>query len=387
MDNVGILLCSVYINIFHTELFCKKHIYLNGNDGILLAVNVVVLNIKLGSVECGFVNAYSVFNAKVVKDLLHCRLSSLPLLLCSFILVLGVCGIPLREAEGAVFKHTNSIKAVFCKLQTALEFFFKLLGSEDKMTLGNGELSYSDKTVHLSAVLVSEKCGGLAQSHRQISVGTLTVKEYLILERTGHRTESKALLFLVVGIAQNEHSVTVMIPVTRDLVKLSLCHIGCLCKNIAPLCLGILYPSLEKLDNLCALGEKYGKSLSDIVNSGEIFKLTSDLVVVTSLCFFNLFQIFFKLGSLGECRSVNTAKLLALGIASPVCACAVCKLECLYGCGGHKVRACAEVCKIALLVEADVLSLVAVLSAKLNLVYLALCFKLCDSFVGCKLET
>ena len=240
--------------------------------------------------------------------------------------------------------------------------------------------------MHLTAVLVSEQCGGLGQSHGQVTVGTLTVQKYLILERAGHGTECEAFLFLIVGVAQNEHTVKVVIPVAGNFVKLSLSHVRSLGELAALGSLNVLYPSLHQLDNLCALGEEYRQTLTDIINSCEIFKLTADLVVVTVLSLFYLLEISLKLGSLGECSTVNSAKLLALGVASPVSACAVGELECLYGCNGHKVGACAQVNELALLVEAYLFTLVAVLLAKLHLVRLAHFGKLCNSLVGSKLK-
>ena len=171
-----------------------------------------------------------------------------------------------------------------------------------------------------------------------------------------------------------------------NFVKLSLSHVRSLGKLAALGSLNVLYPSLHQLDDLCTLGEEYRQTLTDIINSCEIFKLTADLVVVTVLSLFYLLEISLKLGSLGECSTVNSAKLLALGVASPVSACAVGELECLYGCNGHKVGSCAQVNELALLVEAYLFALVAVLLAKLHLVRLAHFGKLCNSLIGRKLK-
>ena len=86
------------------------------------------------------------------------------------------------------------------------------------MSLGDCELTYTDKTVHLAAVLVSEESGGLAESHRESSVRALTVEEYLILERTGHGAHCEAFLGVIVRVSYYEHTVEIVIPVTGNFV-------------------------------------------------------------------------------------------------------------------------------------------------------------------------
>ena len=49
------------------------------------------------------------------------------------------------------FEHEDS------KLKTALEFILKLFGGAHKVTFGNRELAYTDKTVHFAGSLVTEK--------------------------------------------------------------------------------------------------------------------------------------------------------------------------------------------------------------------------------------
>ena len=93
------------------------------------------------------------------------------------------------------------------------------------MTLGDSKLTDADKTVHLARFLVTEKRRGLVITKRQIAVRKRAVKICLILERAGHGTKCEALLLLIIRVAQNEHTVKIMIPMSRKLVKLTLCHI------------------------------------------------------------------------------------------------------------------------------------------------------------------
>ncbi len=121
------------------------------------------------------------------------------------------------------------------------------------MTLGNGELTNADKSVHFARVLVAEQRGGFRKAHGQVAVGALTVQKYLILERAGHRAQRKAFFGLVVRVAEDEHSVQIVIPVTRDLIQLALSHIRRFGKLTAALCLNVLHPALKYLNDLSSL--------------------------------------------------------------------------------------------------------------------------------------
>ena len=92
VDDIGTLLCTVNVDILHAELLCKKHVNLNCYDSVLLAVNILVLNVKLRTVECSLVDTDFVVNAEVVKDFSHCSLCSLPLFSSTIVLVLGFAG-------------------------------------------------------------------------------------------------------------------------------------------------------------------------------------------------------------------------------------------------------------------------------------------------------
>ncbi len=290
--------------------------------------------------------------------------------------------IPLGETESTIVKQTYCVKNIFCKVKTLFKFLFKLFGTENVVSLGNSELADADKTVHFAAVLVSEKGGGLRKSHRKIAVGAGSVQKYLILERTSHRTERKAFLGFVVGVAEDEHTVQIVIPVSRNFVKLPLCHVGSFCKLTAAFRFNVLYPPLEYLNNSRALWQQNRKSLTDIVNGCKVFQLTSQLVVVAFFGFFGGFKVFLKLTCLGVRRTVYTGKLLALGVSPPVCAGAGCKLKRLYSTRTHQMRTCAKVGEVSLFVEAYVLAFVCVLSTKLHLVGLAHFFKHSLCLVG-----
>ena len=171
-----------------------------------------------------------------------------------------------------------------------------------------------------------------------------------------------------------------------NLIKVTLSHKRCLCQQVASLLFLIFNPSLEKLDCSCTLRKKDRKTLTDAVNSCEVFKFTTNLVVVTLSCFFNSSKMCFEFACLRESCTIDTGKLLALCIASPVSTCTSSKLERLNYCNIHKVRTSTKVSKFALLVEADSLALVSVLLAKLNLVRLAHLFQHSNCLVNRQAE-
>ena len=244
MDDVGGLLLAVHVHVLHAELLGQEHVDLDGDEGILLAVDVAVLDVQLGAVEGGLVDADGVVHVQVVQDLTHHALGLIPLFGGAFVLVVGVGGVPLGEAEGTLVQQADGIQAVFCQVQAALELLLQLLRAQDQVALGDGELADPDQAVHLAGVLVAEEGRGLAQTHGQVTVGPAAVQEDLVLEGAGHGTQGEALLGLVVGIAQNEHAVQIVVPVAGDLIQLPLGHEGGLGEQIAALLLGVLHPAL-----------------------------------------------------------------------------------------------------------------------------------------------
>ena len=140
------------------------------------------------------------------------------------------------------------------------------------------------------------------------------------MEGAGHGTQSEAFLGLVVGIAQNEHAVKIMIPVTGDAIEVTFCHERGLGEEIATLLLHILNPALQQLDYASAFGQQDGQTLANIIHGGEIFQITAQLVVVTLQGFSLLSKICVQLLLLGEGYAVNALQHFAFRIATPVSA-------------------------------------------------------------------
>ena len=79
-----------------------------------------------------------------------------PLLLRALVLVLGVRGIPLGEAERALIKQADCAEAILGKIEAVTEFILQLIRAEHQMALGDRELAHTDEAVHLAGILVAE---------------------------------------------------------------------------------------------------------------------------------------------------------------------------------------------------------------------------------------
>ena len=99
-----------------------------------------------------------------------------PLLRRALVLVVGVGGVPLGEAERALFQQAHGAQAVLGQIQALLELLLQLVGAQHQMSLGDGELADADQAVHLTGVLVAEQGGCLAQTHGQVAVAAAAVQ-------------------------------------------------------------------------------------------------------------------------------------------------------------------------------------------------------------------
>ena len=71
MNNIRKLLLTVLVDVVHTEFFGKEHINLDCNNCVFLTEYILVLNIKLRTVECGLVNTDLIVNIKVIENSFH----------------------------------------------------------------------------------------------------------------------------------------------------------------------------------------------------------------------------------------------------------------------------------------------------------------------------
>ena len=68
-----------------------------------------------------------VLHVQIVQDLAHDALRLVPLLRGALVLVVGVGGIPLGEAEGALIQQAHGAQEILGQLQTALELLLQLI--------------------------------------------------------------------------------------------------------------------------------------------------------------------------------------------------------------------------------------------------------------------
>ena len=311
----------------------------------------------------------------------------IPLLFGALVLVLGVRGIPLGEAERALIKQADCAEAILGKIEAVTEFILQLIRAEHQMALGDRKLTHTDEAVHFAGVLIAEQRGRFAETHRQIAVRTAAVQIDLILERAGHRAQGEALLRLILRVAEDEHAVEIVVPVAGNLVKLTLGHERRLGQKIPVRLFDVLDPALQQLNDTRALRQEDRKALADAVDRGEVFQLTAQLVVVALEGFCLFCQILIKLFLLRERNGVDSLQHLALGVAAPVCAAALRELNgvALDAACRIEVRAGTEVCKLALRVERDVRVFGQVVD-QLDLIRLVLFLHILDGFLTRQLK-
>ena len=224
--------------------------------------------------------------------------------------------------------------------------------------------------MHLAGILVTEQSGGLIESHWQIAVGAGTIEVNLILEWAGHWTQCEAFLGFIMWVAQNEHAIQIVIPVTADLVQFTFCHIRSFGQLVAPVCFSILDPTLELLDYLCTVWQNNRQALTDNIYCGKVFQFTADLVVVAAECFFLLFEVCFQLTCFRESDTIHTAHGVAAGIASPVCTGCLCQFDCFDGTGAHQMRTSTKISKVTLCIDAQLPAFFSILFQEFQFVIL-----------------
>ena len=122
-------------------------------------------------------------------------------------------------------------------------------------------------------------------------------------------------------------------------------HISCLIMDLSP----VVKQSIFQNHTLWK-EEREARSLFFHHKQAKLF---SKLSVVTFLCFLHTGDVLFKICLFGIGGSVDSGKHFVLLAASPVSSCKAGKLKRFYRLCCHQVRACAEIHKLSLLIEAD----------------------------------
>ena len=346
MDDAWTFLVAVFVDIVHIELFSKKCIPLDCDHGIFFAIYVLCVDIDLRSVECCFSDILCERNVQFFEHLTDIFFCLIPYFRITDVFF-SVVRIPFGKMVSYIFFYTKNLQTVLSKCDTVFEFFNHLVWSYDQMSFGDCKLTNSCQAMHLTGVLITEQCGCFTVTEWQITIAVLFCFVYIVLEWTCHRTKCE-YFFVCLFITENKHTIFIMIPVTGDLVKITLSHQRSFCSYISTFCLLIFDPSLQFLHHDNTVRHDQRKSLSDYIYSCKDFHLTAKFVVITFLGFFHLLQMFFEFifGSI-SC-TVDTCQHCVLFASSPVSAGRRKKFECFNAFYTHKMWSCTEVCPVPL---------------------------------------
>ena len=222
VDDVWTLFLTIFIDVVHIKLFSKKSIPLDRDHCIFFSVYIFGIDINLRSVECSFSNILCKWNVQFFKHLADMSFCLIPHF-CITDVFLSVVRIPFGKVIGYVLLYTKNLQTVLCKCDTVFKFFYHLVRSYDQMTFGDRELTHTCQTMHFPGILITEQSGCFTVTKRQITIAVLFCFVYIVLEWACHRTKRK-YFFVCFFVAENEHALFVMIPVSGNLVEVALCH-------------------------------------------------------------------------------------------------------------------------------------------------------------------
>ena len=345
MNDVRTLLFPVLVDVVHIVAIRQEHIQLDRDHRIFLAVNVLGLNVKLGTVEGRFAGRFRIVQSDLIEDLAHSTFDLVPLLGRAQILV-GILGIPLGEPIGHILLQSQRRQTVLGQPHAVLEFLIDLLGRADQMALGDRELPHTRQTVHLAGILVSEKRRRLAHPIGKIPVALLRSLVDIVLERTGHGTQridirigimldhgnilhavnfslrvSRIVQILLALVAEGEHAVLVMVPVIGDFIERGLGHQRCPRTYIPPfIVFQILDPALQFLNDLCSFRQEQRQALADDIDGRKEPHLPAQPVVVALVYALQILQILFQIRLLRIRGAVDPGQHLVVLITPPVSA-------------------------------------------------------------------
>ena len=238
-------------------------------------------------------------------------------------------------------------------MQAVSDLFLHLIRPDHIMPLRDRKLAHPRQPVHLTGILISVNGGCLGHSVGQVTIGFLRIFIAIILERAGHRTKRKDL-FIRLLISQYKHALFIMIPMSRYLIQIALCHHRSSGAYIPPfLIFQILDPSLQLHDHFCTVRKKQRQPLSHHIYGRKQLHLTPQPVMVTFLNILQMHQISFQFFLLIKCGTVNPLKLCFFRVPSPVCHRRRDQLISFNGFCIHQMRSCAQIHKLSLIIEGN----------------------------------
>ena len=142
--------------------------------------------------------------------------------------------VPFGQTIGHIVLQSQSRKHELRKLHTLFKLLVDLIWTRDQVRLRDCKLTYTGKSMHFPGVLISKQSRSLAVTQRQLSVAVLAGLVHIVLEWAGHRPQSIDL-FIFLLIPKYKHSIFVMVPMSRNLIQVTLCHKWSLRTDISPL--------------------------------------------------------------------------------------------------------------------------------------------------------
>ena len=222
MDDVWTLFFAVFVDIVHIELFSKKSIPLDCDHCVFFSVYVLGVDINLRSVECSFSDILCKWNIQLFKHLADMAFCLFPYFRFTNIFF-SVIRIPFGKMVSYIFFYAENLQTVLSKCNTVFELFHHLVWSYNQMSFRNRKLTYTCQTMHFAGILVTEQSRCFTVTKWQGTVAVLFSFVYIVLEWACHWTKCK-YFFICFFISEDEHTVFVMIPVTGNLVKITLSH-------------------------------------------------------------------------------------------------------------------------------------------------------------------
>ena len=341
VDHDRTMFLAVSSCVFQFESLRQLEVKLNGTALPGSSDGVFQMEVDLRSVECAVAFVDYVVKSKVIE----CSAESFG------------CYLPVLIASHAVFRTGGQLYVIFESEQfvnlvnqvcNALDFIFNLLRCHEDMGIVLVEAAYTHQTVQLAGFLMTMYQANLCQTQRQITVGTRLGFVHENAARAVHRFD--CIIFVVDdgGI----HVFFVVIPVTGGLPQTTVqddrgrdFYVSCFSVDFTP----VIHQRIFQIHSFWK-EERESRAVLTHHKQTEFF---SEFSVVTFLCFFDHMEVLFELCFLCECSSVDSLQHLVFLAASPVCACKAGQFEGFDRLCAHQMRACAQIRKFTLAIEAD----------------------------------
>ncbi len=167
----------------------------------------------------------------------------------------------------------------------------------------------------------------------------------IILERTSHGPQRKHLLVFFL-ITQHKHSICIVVPMTGNFIQIRFCHQRRLGADISPfIVFQVFNPALHGLNHLSPPRHKQRESLSDDIHCRKQFHLSAQLIMISLLNIFKMFQICMKFVLCGKSCSINSLELRPVRISTPIRHRRRNQFKCFDGLGTDQMRSCTQICK------------------------------------------